>query len=71
MLNKKSQRLVLYTLKGSNIKEYVKKKYFKALPALSFVNIVFLVRSKMMSPNKQNSVILGTGICLKVVFGAN
>ena len=46
-------------------KEYI---YFKTLPPLSFVNIVFLVTSKMMSPNKQNSVIFSTEIGLKVVF---
>ena len=42
-----------------------------ALPALSFVNIVFLVTSKMMLPNKQNSVILSTEIGLKEVVYAN
>ena len=67
ILNKKSQHLVWYTLKCSNIKEYV-KIYFKALPALSFVNIVFPVTSKMMSPNKENSVIFSTKIGLKVFF---
>ena len=37
---------------------------------MSFVNIVFLVTSKMMSPFEQNSVIFSTEIGLKVVFKA-
>ena len=47
------------------------KIYFKTLPALLFLNIVFLVTSKMMSPNKKNLVIFSTEIGLEVVFQAN
>ena len=49
----------------SNITEY-----FKALPALYFVKVMFLVMSKMVSPNKQNLVIFRTEIGLKVIFWA-
>ena len=51
----------------SNIKEYV-IKYFKALLALSPVNVMFPVMSKMVSPKKSNSMNLRTEIGLNVIF---
>ena len=53
----------------TNIKEYV-KNYFNALLALSSVNVMFLVMSKIGSPNKPNSMNFDTEIGLKVILKA-
>ena len=55
-------------LESAQIKKNMSKIYIKALPALMFANIVFLVTSKIMSPNKQISVIFSTETDLKVIF---
>ena len=47
----------------SNVKRYLKIKYFKALPDLSSVKIVLLMMSKMMP------YVLRTEIVLKGYFG--
>ena len=44
--------------------------YFKALLELPSVNIMFLVTSKMVSPNKPNSINFGIKIALNVIFQA-
>ena len=54
----------------SNRTEHV-KIYSNALSSLSFANIVFLVTSKMISPNFDNSVILLTEKGLEVIFKGN
>ena len=45
--------------------------YSKALSSSSFVKIVFLVTSKIMSPNSDISVIFHIEICLEVIFKGN
>ena len=55
--NKESNILVLHTLMGS-------------LPALSFVKIMFMEMSKIVSSNKQNPMIFRTKIGLKVICQA-
>ena len=47
------------------------KFYSNELSSLSYANIVFLVTSKMMSPNSVNSVILHTEKGLEVIFKGN
>ena len=49
-------------------KRKCEKFSFKALGAFSFVNVVFLLTSMMMSPDKQNLVIFRTEIGVILIF---
>ena len=66
-LNKRVQPLSLAYLMCTNIKEYVKID-FNALLALSSVNVMFPVTSKMGSPNKPDSMNFDAEIGLKGVI---
>ena len=65
--NKKSNILVLHTLMGSIIKEYV-KKLFQGIASIVLCKKYFLVTSKMVSSNKQNPMIFCPEIGLEVIF---